>query len=460
MKADYENAVPQLSVAHAVAMLIGIVVGIGIFKTPIMVAANSSNEAVFIALWIAGGALTLVGALCYAELGSAHPHSGGEYHYLHRAYGPALSFLFAWGRISVMQSGAIAAVAFAYGDYAATLVPLGPAGAALHAVLAVVVLAILQLLGTGPSGRTQLVLTTMTLVLVLVIAVAAFMAGGQPFAQDSGIPQDAVSMSAGLALVFILLTYGGWNEAAYLAGELRDARRNLVRVLIIGAGTVTVLYVLVNLALLSAFGLAGLAQQTVVTGPVNEVYGEAGSIIIGLAICIAALSTLNGTMFTGARSIYALAQDFPPFGRLGHRSTRNAAPANAIITQAAIALALIAYGATMRDGFTAMVEYTAPAFWSFLFLIGLSLFIFRWRTPDIELPFRVPLYPVLPVIFCATSLYLLYSSLVYTGAGALTGVAILASGIPLYWLGGRKSSQTGAGESASEASGTRYVPGE
>lgn len=460
MNADREKAVPQLSVVQASAMLIGVVVGIGIFKTPIMVAANSSSEAVFIALWVAGGVLTLVGALCYAELGSAHPNSGGEYHYLYRAYGSPLSFLFAWGRISVMQSGAIAAVAFAYGDYAATIVPLGPAGAALHAALAVVVLAILQLLGTGPSGRTQLVLTAMTLVLVLVVTIAAFVAGSRPGALASHAPADAVSMSAGLALVFILLTYGGWNEAAYLSGELRDARRNLVRVLLIGAGTVTVLYVAVNLSLLTAFGLQGLRQQTVVTGPVNEVFGAAGAVIIGLAVCIAALSTLNATMFTGTRSIYAFARDVAPLARLGHRKARSGTPANAIITQATIVLMLIAFGANMRDGFTAMVEYTAPVFWSFLFLIGLSLFIFRQRTPDRELPFRVPLYPVTPIIFCATSLYLLYSSLVYTGAGALIGVAILAMGIPLYWLSRRRSSPAGIGECPRKARGIRYVPGE
>lgn len=442
-------------------MLIGIVVGIGIFKTPIMVAANSASEAVFIALWIAGGLLTVVGALCYAELGSAHPNSGGEYHYLHRAYGRFPSFLFAWGRISVMQSGAIAAVAFAYGDYAVTLIPLGPAGAALHGALAIVVLAILQLLGTGPSGRAQLVLTLMTVVLVLVIALCAFIAGSRAVAPVSQMPQHAADISAGLAMVFILLTYGGWNETAYLSGELRDVRRNLVRVLMIGTGAVTVLYVVVNLSLLSAFGLEGLRQQSVVTGPVGQVFGGAGAVIGGLTVCMAALSTLNATMFTGARSIYAFARDFAPLARLGDRTTRNGTPSNAIIAQAAIALTLIAFGAGMRDGFTAMVEYTAPVFWSFLFLIGLSLFIFRWRMPDGVLPFRVPLYPLPPIVFCATSLYLLYSSLVYTGAGALAGVAILAAGIPLYWLVTRREASQARGRKVARgARGTNYVPGE
>ena len=453
-----EKSLPTLSVAEASAMLIGIVVGIGIFKTPIMVAANSSSDAVFIGLWIAGGLLMMVGALCYAELGSAHPNAGGEYHYLNLAYGRLPGFLFAWGRISVMQSGAIAAVAFAYGDYAATLIPLGPAGAALHGAIAIAALAILQLLGTGPSGRGQLVLTVMTVALVLVMALCAFLAGPAP--AESALPESKAAGSAGLALVFILLTYGGWNETAYLTGELKDAKRNLIRVLMLGTGFVTLLYVIVNLALLGAFGLEGLRQQSVLTEPVGRVLGTAGSVVVGLAVCTAALSTLNATMFTGARTIYALGQDFPPFSALGQRSAKSGTPVNAILAQAAIVLGLIALGSNARDGFSAMVEYTAPVFWGFLLLIGLSLFIFRGRERGREPSFRVPLYPLTPLIFCATCLYLLYASLVHTGTGALVGVAVLAVGVPLYFLGTAGRTLPAPEKPGAHPERGRYMPGE
>jgi APA family basic amino acid/polyamine antiporter len=429
------KSLPALSVVEASAIIIGIVVGIGIFKTPPIVAANVDSEFAFIGLWLIGGLLTVVGALCYAELGSARPHAGGEYHYLKEAYGHGLGFLFAWGRMTVMQTGAIAAVAFAYGDYAATVISLGPSGPALHAALAVIVLAGLQLAGTQISSRVQVALTLLTVVLVVVVAVAGFIG-----AQVEAAPQAVSTQSkgaAGLALVFILLTYGGWNEAAYLSGEIRDAPRNVLRVLLTGTGVVTALYLLINIALLSSVGLDGLREEKLVTEPVEAVFGSLGVVAVAVIVCVAALSTLNGTMFTGARSILALGQNFPLLSPFGEINQRSGAPTNAILVQAAIALGLIGFGATTRDGFTAMVEYTAPTFWMFMALVGFSLFIFRWREPGRQMPFRVPLYPLVPIVFCATAVYLVHASVAYTGVGALVGLAILASGIPLYWLGRR-----------------------
>jgi amino acid transporter len=234
--------------------------------------------------------------------------------------------------------------------------------------------------------------------------------------------------------VFILLTYGGWNEAAYLSGELRDVNLNMVRVLLLGTGTVVLLYLAINVALVMSAGLAELRQEKLVTEPIEKLFGPLGAAVAAAAICFAALSTLNGTIFTGARSIFALGETFQP---LHGSSTRNArgVPAIAILLQCAISLCLVGFGATTRDGFTAMVEYTAPVFWGFMVLIGLALIVFRLREPEREIPYRVPFYPVTPLLFCGTSLYLAYASVVYTGAGALIGLAILASGIPFYLMG-------------------------
>jgi amino acid transporter len=423
-----------LSVVEASAVIVGIVVGVGIFKTPPIVAANVDSQLAFIGLWLIGGLLTVVGALCYAELGSARPHAGGEYHYLKEAYGDGLGFLFAWSRMTVMQTGAIAAVAFAYGDYANSVTPLGRSGPALHAALAVIVLAGLQLAGTHMSSRVQMTLTLLTVVLVVVVAVAGFMDTKEVAPPAAPTPSQG---SAGLALVFILLTYGGWNEAAYLSGEIRDAKRNVLRVLLAGAGVVTALYLLINVALLSSIGLDGLRKEKLVTEPVEAVFGPLGAVAVAVIVCVAALSTLNGTMFTGARSILALGQNFPLLDRIGEIDEASGAPKNAIFVQAAIALGLIGFGATTRDGFTAMVEYAAPTFWMFMALVGLSLFIFRWREPGRQMPFRVPFYPLVPIVFCATALYLVHASVAYTGWGAVVGLAIVASGVPLYWLGHR-----------------------
>ena len=409
----------------------GVVVGIGIFKTPQVVAANVVSDTAFLGLWLVGGLVTLIGALCYAELGTAHPHVGGEYHFLQKAYGPGLSFLFAWGRMAVMQSGSIAAVAFVYGDYASFLVPAAPA---VHAGLAIVALSALQLRGTELGSRAQLALTIATVVIVSFVAII----GLAVVPQSAQMPPTPSSGAAGLAMVFILLTYGGWNEAAYLSGEVRNPRRDIPRALIFGTAIVTVLYLFANYSYLRAFGLEGLRQSdTVAADLIGLVFGEMGAAVVAGIVCVASLSTLNATILTGARSMYALGRSFAPFGALGRHSAGGRSPRNAIIVQAAITIGLVVFGAFTRDGFRAMVEYTAPVFWTFLLLIGISLFVFRWRDPQREIPFRVPLYPVTPLLFCATSLYLVYSSLVYTGMGALIGVAIFLAGIPILLLGRR-----------------------
>lgn len=432
-----EPAAPPLqtlSVLQASAMLVGVVVGIGIFKTPPIIAGNVASEAAFIGLWVAGGLLMVVGALCYAELGSSYPDAGGEYHYLTRAYGRALGFLFGWGRMTVMQTGAIAAVAFVYGDYAATLIPLGSNAAAIHAAIAVAVLTLMQLLGTRLSGSAQLALTAVTIGAVGLVAASGFSASPMPASND---PVPAMG-AAGLAMVFILLTYGGWNETAYLSGEVRDPDRNMVRVLLLGTGIVMALYLVTNVALLSMLGLAGLREaDAVMTEPIAAVFGNTGAQIFSLIVCVTALSTLNATIFTGARSTLALGADFRLFSALGQRSSSNGTPSRALLFQAAIALALVGFGAQSRSGFQTMVEYTAPVFWSFILLVGISLFLFRQRDPARPRGFRVPLYPATPLLFCLTSAYLVYSSVAYTGTGALVGIAILAAGVPVYLLGRR-----------------------
>ncbi len=439
----------RLSVLEASAMLVGVVVGIGIFKAPPLVAANVSTSAEFIALWIAGGALMIIGALCYAELGSRHPETGGEYHYLSRAYGDLTGFLFGFGRMAVMQSGALAAVAYAFGDYANTILPLGASGAALHAGFAILILTGLQLFGTAISGRSQLALTILTIGALLLVTAAAY-AAETPLSA-SAAPQGTAQSAAGLALVFILLTYGGWNEAAYLSGELHQPRRNMERVLLIGTCTILALYLALNGALLYAFGLDGLRQsKTILEGPVADVFGPTGTLVVALVVCAAAISTMNATIFTGARSILALGRDFAPFAVLGRVNRRSSAPVNALLIQCAIALALIAFAASARDGFQALVEYTAPVFWTFLLLVGLSLFLFRRSEHPAHGGFRVPLYPLPPLIFCATCLYLIWSSLAYTGTGALVGVAIMAVAFPVYWLGRREGGDPARSKGAAD----------
>jgi amino acid transporter len=199
--------------------------------------------------------------------------------------------------------------------------------------------------------------------------------------------------------------------------------------MVAGLSIVTVLYLLANVAFLRALGLQGIAESDAVAAEVmRAAMGAPGAALISLAVAIAALTSANATAITGARSTYALGRNFSELGWLGRWNGARETPANALVAQGGIALILVMAGAFARDGFVLAVEYTAPVFWGFLLLVGIALFVLRIREPEVPRPFRVPLYPVLPALFCLTSAYMLWSSLAYTGAGALVGIAVLVAG--------------------------------
>lgn len=417
---------PTLGAVDLIALVVGIVIGAGIFRTPALVAGLAGSEQALIAMWVIGGLLSIVGALCYAELAAAFPHMGGDYHFLGRAYGERVAFLYGWARLTVIQTGSLALLAYVCGDYLQTLVPLGPVGSSLWAGAAVVAISAINWLGIREGAAAQRWLTLAEVGGLILLIVAGFLA--EPAPAPAGAP-PAGDGAIGLMLVFVLLTYGGWSEAAYLSAEVRGDRRRIATLMVGGLMVVTVLYVLANLAFLNALGLAGMAASDAVAAQVaNAAFGPAGAGIIAAAVAIAALTSANATAITGARTSCAIGRQYRGFSWLGRWDERRDTPGNALIAQAAIALLLVVGGAFARDGFALVVEYTAPVFWLFLLLTGIALFVLRRRMPDVERPFRVPLYPLTPAIFCLTTAYLLWSSLAYTGTGALAGCAVLAVG--------------------------------
>jgi len=421
---------PTLTRFDAVVIMVGLVVGIGIFGTPSLVAANVDSEFAFIAVWLVGGLITLIGALCYAELSAAHPHAGGEYHFLSRAYGKPIAMLFGWARGTVIQTGAIAGVAFVLGDYAAQIVPLGPYGPSLYAAISIIVFTGVNVVGTLQSKALQIAMTTVEIGAITAIILFGLFGSSEPPPPATALPPGSAAL--GMAMIFVLLTYGGWNEAAYLTGELKDAPRNIAKVLMLGTLILVILYVLANVALLSILGLEGLrASDAVAADMMRRVAGPAGAIIVSIAIVVAAISTLNATIFTGARVYYAMARDVTLLPSVGKWDERGKTPANGLILQAIVALMLVAIGAVTRDGFKAMVEYTAPVFWGFLLLVGIGLIVLRIREPKRELPYKVPLYPLTPILFCLTCGYMLHASIAYTGVASLVGLGVLAAGTPL-----------------------------
>lgn len=436
-----------LSTFDGTVLVVGLVVGAGIFRSPPVVAANVSGVWSFVAVWAAGGLIALVGALCYAELASAYPHPGGEYHVLRSALGHSTAFILAWARMTVMQTGSIALLAFVFADYAVRLLPGDAAarsatGPALAAA-AVVFLTLVNVAGLRPGQRAQYALTAAEVGGLCAVTAAGFavaLRGVETHVVAPAAGATATSPNPALALVFVLLTYGGWSEAAYISAELRDRQRGVRRTLTWAVALVTALYLLANAAYAAALGLDGVAQSTAVAVDVMRAAGGAwGATVVGLIVMAAALSSANASMITGARGSFAVGQTVSPLGALGvWRATAaddSGSPRRALIAQAIISLILVAFGAATRAGFETMVAYTAPVFWLTLLLMGVALFVLRRREPARERPFRVPLYPLTPLVFCASSAGMLYSSVAYAGRGALLGVAVMLAGLPLLLIG-------------------------
>ncbi len=426
---------PTIETLDAVALIVGIVVGAAIFETPALVAANSSGPWMMMAAWLLGGVVSFMGALCYAELASTYPHPGGDYHYLTKAYGERLAFLFAWARMSVIQTGSIALLAFIFGDYMSQLFLLGPVSSSIYAALAVVVLTALNVVGVRQSKESQKLLTAAQILgLVLLIAGGLFLAPavGDVTGQAGAVTEGNSNTAFGLVMVFVLLTYGGWNEAAYISSELQGGRRAMFKVLTISIAIITALYVLFNLTLLRVMTMEQIgSSQAIGADLMRIVTGEAGAVLMSLLVSASALASTNAVILTGGRSAYAMGRDFPMFSWLGQWSAGGNTPRNALIAQGAVALALVGLGTFTRSGFKTMVDFTAPVFWFFFLLTAISLMLLRRREPNAIRPFRVPLYPVIPILFAATCAYLLYSSLAYTGFGAGVGVLVLLVGLIL-----------------------------
>jgi len=420
-----------LSVLDSVAIVVGVVVGVGIFKTPSIVASVADSGTMLVLFWLLGGFLSLVGALCYAELASTHPSPGGDYHFLTKAFGPAAGFLYAWSRMTVIQSGSIAMVAFLVGDHAAELFGLGPGANAPFAVGTVGILTTVNVLGITQGKRTQRLLVSVILFGMLAV-LSTSIGWAEPAREAAGRGWLPTGAALGTAMIFVMLTYGGWNEAAFISAEVQAKRRNMVKVLLYSIAVVTGTYLLVNVALLRGLGLPAMAEsRTVVADLAAAAMGGTGATVVTVLILVAALSTVNATIITGARTNYALGRDHRLFSFLGDWKERGSTPVNALLVQGAVATGLILVGAGSRDGFVMMIEYTAPVFWLFLLLTGLSLFVLRRRFPDAQRGFRVPLYPVTPVVFCLVCVYMLYAALAYTGTGSFIGVIVLLSGVPV-----------------------------
>ena len=464
----------HLSLWDAVSIIIGIVIGATIFEAPPLILSNVSGPWAGLSVWAFCGGLALIGALCYAELASTYPRSGGDYVFLTRAYGPGMGFLFGWAQLVAIITGSIGAMAYVFARYAVRLWDAGQSVsdqlseqqqsiAVLLAVAAVAGLSALNIMGVVLGKRTQNALTVAKLLGLAGILVIGF-AFAKPRALAVERPMSGPGL--GLAMIFVLYAYGGWNDSAFVVAEFRNRRRNIPLALVLGTTAITLIYVGVNLAYMSGLGFEEVRRSKAVAADLlDRALGGAGATAMCVLVMLSALGAINGLIFTGSRVYSALGADYSLFHWLARWHPRLRTPLWSLLAQAIVSLTMILSVGTelgqnmINDliaslgihpipwknyggGFGTLVSGTAPVFWLFFLLTGLSLFTLREKDHGIDRPFSVPLYPFLPFIFCLMCAYMLYKSLEYAGALALLGLVPLAAGVPLYLLSRRRARST------------------
>ena len=430
--------------------VIGGIIGGGIFRTPAAVAERVGSPELALAAWITGGAIAVIGAFCFGELGRRRPRAGGGYVYLRETWGPLPAFLYGWALLLVIATGAIAAVAVTFANYALALAGLSARLTVPVAIGAIALVSGINYVGVKPAAVTQNVFTLLKLaaLAVLIVAGLAFAVPSTAFHQPppSSTAPDVggvvgVAVALGAALVPILFTYGGWQQTNFIAEEILEPERNLPRALVLGVAGVVVVYLLANIAYLRVLGLAGLAHSTAPAADVlRALLGPAGGTLIAAGIAASTFGFLNLVILVTPRVLQAMAADGVFLPRLAVLHPRYRTPALAILVQAGWATVL-----TLSGTFAQLVDYVAFGDWIFFGLTVAGLFIYRARDriagagPVAGGAFRVPGYPWTPGLFVLAALYVVASSILANPRNALIGAGLLALGVPVYFLSARYS---------------------
>ncbi|MCI0379755.1 MAG: amino acid permease [Gemmataceae bacterium] len=462
----------QLGLWDTVSIIVGIVIGTTIFELPWLIFDNTPNAWMGLAVWVFGGFLALVGGLCYAELATTYPRSGGDYHYLTQAFGRWVGFLFGWAQLSVVLPASIGVMVFVFANIATSLQPfpdvfnLGLNSEFYYAASAVLAITLLNILGVVLGKIAQNVLAAAKVLGLIGILVAGLMTM-QPELTNWTFPDASKPEQWGweaLAIILVMYAFGGWNDAAFVAAEVRDRRRNIPLALLAGIGAITVIYVLVNAAYLLGLGFnQARSPGSLPTQLMENAFGEHGVWVMSVIIMASALGAANGLILTGSRVYATLGKDHRLFGFLGGWRPGAGTPIVALIIQALITLGFVyLFGSNQgheasnqfldwlnqslsihidyrrdwapRDAFNALVSHSAPAFWLFFLLTGFSLFLLREKNKHLERPFSVPLYPLIPIIFCLSCTFMLYRATIYIEWRTLFVVALLLLGLPLFLL--------------------------
>ncbi len=431
-----------LGLRDLVMLIVGGVIGSGIFIVPGAV-LRQTNGSITLAMlvWLAGGILSLLGALTYGELSAMNPKAGGLYIFIRDGFGSLPAFLYGWTLFLVISSGSVAALAVAFSSYLGQIIPLSPPFAKLASIAMIVLVTIVNVLSTRESANLQDWTTAIKIAAIMIMSAALFALGhgfnGVSLAAPPNVSAKSLASGAGFAMIGVLWAYEGWQYVTFSAGETINAQRNFPRALLIGSSALIGIYLIANLAYLAALGPVKAGQtDSIAATAMTTVVGPAASKLVALAILISIFSATNAITLTAPRVYYAMARDGLFFHQLAKVHPRFRTPAFAVLAGSAWAIILAATGT-----FEQLLTYVVFTGWLFYALGAASIFIYRRTATDRELPYRVPGYPWTPLVFIAAAAALVLNTIVMQFGRAAIGLGIVLVGAPAYfiWRGRSKS---------------------
>jgi len=446
----------ELGVSQASAIVVGTIIGSGIFLVPAeMMQAVGSARLVYLA-WIVGGVLSMAGAITYAELGAMKPQAGGEYVYIRDAYGPLPAFLYAWTWFVVAKPGSVATIAtglvrilgtfpaLAFFSDSAMHAPFTISYGQLVAIMAAALITWLNYIGVKRAGEFQLVFTILKVVMIVCVGVIGFTAASGTWRNFSAHFAGATGGVAGFmaALVAALWAYDGWNDLNMVSGEIRNPERTIPIALIAGVGIVAALYMLNNAAVQYVLPASSIAVSQRPSSEATAIaVGMWGAAIVSLGMALSMLVTLNGTIMSGARIPYAMARDGYFFKVMADVHPRFHTPSVALIVQLVFSVVLLLFAGSFRELFS----LTIFAEWLFYMIAASTVFVLRWKEPNTPRPYRTWGYPVLPALFVIVAGVLLYFTLRENLRNSIWGCMLILSGIPVFIYFARKKASVGEG---------------
>ena len=422
-----------LSLLDATMINTGGIIGSGIFMVPATVAMLTGSSSLFFMVWIAGGIVSLFGALSVAELGAAMPRAGGQYVYLSEAYGPVWGYLYGWSAVAVINTASIAAVGVAFSEYLRFFFPITDISIKGIAVATIVLLTIINILDVKSGARFQNVFTISKLGAIFgIIILGLVMEGGSnqnliPFFSNQSFTELVGPL--GLAMVSVLWTFDGWIFITYVAGEVKNPGRNIPLSLIFCMLIVVTIYLLLNYVLIYTLGFTGMNGSDLVVSDAASVFlGNKGAAIVTLIILISLIGANNGFVLTSARINYAMAKDKLFFYQASQIHPRFKSPSNALIIQCVWASLL-----TFTGTFNQLITYIIFASWIFYGMSAGAVIILRNKKPDMERPYKTPVYPWIPIIFILFAIFLTINTIIEAPRDAAIGAGIILAGLPMYY---------------------------